>query len=460
MQLFREVANSQGTLTNLALGATATSRVDYGGDHDWVRVTLEANYGYYAVMSGDGGATSLSEVFLNFRNAAGGSLDSASSSGGTTLVALGSTAAGTYYLDAAARLTNVTGDYQLQLFREVANSQGTLTNLALGATATSRVDYGGDHDWVRVTLEANYGYYAVMSGDGGANSLSEVFLNFRNAAGGSLDSNSSSGGTTIVALGTTAAGTYYLDAAARLTNVTGDYQLQLFREVANSQGTLSTLTEDQAQASRVDYGGDSDWFRMQLTAGTQYYVSILGDGSATSLTGSFVVLRNAAGATLDSFFSTDGVNEFSFTPSAGGTYYVDVSSSDGNRGYTVAFSDGTVDGTSGADRLFGTGFGDILNGLAGADILDGRGGGDVMDGGLGNDRYIVDSAGDAVVNEVGFSQGGGIDTVESWVSFTLPSQCRGAAPDGHRQHQRRGLGRARQYRGQQRQQHADRRLRQ
>ena len=55
-------------------GDTFLGAISSGGDHDWVRVTLEANYGYYAVMSGDGGATSLSEVFLNFRNAAGGSL--------------------------------------------------------------------------------------------------------------------------------------------------------------------------------------------------------------------------------------------------------------------------------------------------------------------------------------------------------------------------------------------------
>jgi Ca2+-binding RTX toxin-like protein len=47
--------------------------------------------------------------------------------------------------------------------------------------------------------------------------------------------------------------------------------------------------------------------------------------------------------------------------------------------------------------------------------------GDILQGGLGNDRFTIDSPGDVIVNEIGFSQGGGIDTVESWISYTLPA---------------------------------------
>src|SRR6185295_7799056 len=50
-----------------------------------------------------------------------------------------------------------------------------------------------------------------------------------------------------------------------------------------------------------------------------------------------------------------------------------------------------------ADALFAGGGGDTLNGLGGDDMLDGGLGADTMAGGLGNDIFLVDDAGDAVI---------------------------------------------------------------
>lgn len=66
-------------------------------------------------------------------------------------------------------------------------------------------------------------------------------------------------------------------------------------------------------------------------------------------------------------------------------------------------------------------------GDAGDDRLDGGLGNDNMAGGIGNDTYIVDSIGDVVIElidtvpdpESGFIFQGGIDTVQSSISFTL-----------------------------------------
>lgn len=57
----------------------------------------------------------------------------------------------------------------------------------------------------------------------------------------------------------------------------------------------------------------------------------------------------------------------------------------------------TLNGTSSADQIFGLGGDDTLFGNGGSDTLDGGTGADSMSGGTGNDTYIVDDAGDSVI---------------------------------------------------------------
>jgi Ca2+-binding RTX toxin-like protein len=70
------------------------------------------------------------------------------------------------------------------------------------------------------------------------------------------------------------------------------------------------------------------------------------------------------------------------------------------------------------------GFGNTLNntllGNIGANRLDGGTGNDTMTGGKGNDVYVVDTTGDVVSETI--AAGGGIDTVESLVTFTLATR--------------------------------------
>lgn len=68
-----------------------------------------------------------------------------------------------------------------------------------------------------------------------------------------------------------------------------------------------------------------------------------------------------------------------------------------------------LDGGAGNDMLEGGTGNDTLLGGAGNDTLDGGAGNDTMTGGAGNDTYVVDSMGDAVIEEVN----GGTDTVRT-----------------------------------------------
>jgi Ca2+-binding RTX toxin-like protein len=66
--------------------------------------------------------------------------------------------------------------------------------------------------------------------------------------------------------------------------------------------------------------------------------------------------------------------------------------------------------------IVGNGGANRLTGHDGNDRLDGGAGADTLLGGLGNDVYVVDSVGD-VVSET--RAGGGVDTVETLISYTL-----------------------------------------
>ena len=84
-------------------------------------------------------------------------------------------------------------------------------------------------------------------------------------------------------------------------------------------------------------------------------------------------------------------------------------------------------GVSGDDHLSGSEFADILFGGAGTDTLDGLGDNDLLDGGigadalsggLGDDTYIVDDAGDVVVEDAGE----GTDTVQTTLNYVLGAE--------------------------------------
>ena len=81
----------------------------------------------------------------------------------------------------------------------------------------------------------------------------------------------------------------------------------------------------------------------------------------------------------------------------------------------TAYKD-TLSGLDGNDALFGLEGNDTLLGLHGNDTLDGGLGSDVLKGGNGNDLYFIDNKNDMVI-ETGH---GGIDTVNSSISYTLP----------------------------------------
>lgn len=74
-----------------------------------------------------------------------------------------------------------------------------------------------------------------------------------------------------------------------------------------------------------------------------------------------------------------------------------------------------LSGAAGNDSLFGQGGDDLLFGGTGADSLNGGTDADTMSGEAGNDSYVVDNAGDVVIE----ASGGGLDKIQSSVNINM-----------------------------------------
>ncbi|WP_369024945.1 M10 family metallopeptidase C-terminal domain-containing protein, partial [Qipengyuania sp. RANM35] len=106
--------------------------------------------------------------------------------------------------------------------------------------------------------------------------------------------------------------------------------------IPGSTLTTATLSPGSYQTSAIDTPGDSDWFRITLTAGQTYTFSTYLPGGG--LVDSILNLRNSSGgivATNDDANTDAGLyySEITFTATTSGTYYLDVT------GYDTATGD-------------------------------------------------------------------------------------------------------------------------
>ena len=99
----------------------------------------------------------------------------------------------------------------------------------------------------------------------------------------------------------------------------------------------------------------------------------------------------------------------------------------GNDTIDGAAGNDTIDGGAGNDTLYGETGADTLVGGDGNDTLDGGTEGDSMSGGVGDDIYLVDNAGDVVIE----SPSEGYDVVRSRVSMTLPTNVEQLQLEGY-----------------------------
>jgi Ca2+-binding RTX toxin-like protein len=237
----------------------------------------------------------------------------------------------------------------------------------------------------------------ILTGAGAINGTGNALANelTRNAAANVL--NGGTGADTMA--GGAGVDTYFVENAGDTLVETSDAAIdQVFSSVTF---TLAAFVENLTLSGVAAIDGTGNALANQ----------IVGNAAANQIDGGIGADTMTGGGGNDTYF-VDAAGDQVVEAAGGGTDLV-MSAIGHTLGANV---ENLILTGAGSFDANGNGLANQITGNSGNNILDGGAGADTLDGGDGNDSYFVDNAGDQVVET---SAGGGVDQVNSSVSFTL-----------------------------------------
>ena len=336
-----------GTTGTVAVGGSATGVIDFIGDRDWFAVELSAGNTYRFDQRHPPNVLH-DPILRGIHDADGnfiaGTKDS-SGSFGDSRVFFTPEDTGTYYVAAGASVFG-TGNYTLSVINyssvsdDYAAGTGTTGAVAVGGSATGRINYADDHDWFAVDLQAGKSYQIDMKGSttGHGTLYEPELIGIHNAAGGLIHGTwARDGGAGVfpnsrVTFTATNDGTYYVEAAGD-GNGTGTYTLSvthLTDDYTAGADTTGTVDVGGSVTGEIEITNDRDWFAVELDAGKTYRIDMKGSttGHGTLYNPNLYGVSDAAGNRISgtSANEPDWVHNsrVTFTAEDEGTYYVEA----------------------------------------------------------------------------------------------------------------------------------------
>jgi hypothetical protein len=357
---------SAATSGSLAAGDSITGNIQFTGDQDWFRIELTAGRIYAFELRGiDSAGGTLADPFLLLLDSAGDFLASnfGDGVGADAYMSLSVANSGTYYLAALGS----DGTYTLQASDigadDYADNATTTGTLGMGGTATGTIQFNSDQDWFRIELIAGHFYVFDMKGvDSGGGTLADPMLQLHSATSGYLatDFDSGIGSDARLNFYATSSGSHFL-AAIGAGSAAGTYTLMATDLGADdydgSIATTGSLSPGGSITGNIQMSQESDWFRIELSAGRIYAFDLKGaDSGGGTLVDPHLRIQDGAGSFL---FSDDnsGIGldaRLTFLATSSGTYYLAAAgvSESGVGSYTLTATDiGTDDHVGGTATI-------------------------------------------------------------------------------------------------------------
>ena len=348
------------TAGEVTIGESVDAWIASGGDVDWLAADLQAGQGYDVTLEGD---EELGAQLIGvYDDQEAVVRDGVEWSGSTALVFTPETA-GTYYVSVAGT-DEETGSYTLSVdevpegtVTGVRLSSGTVGELTIAWNAPSPPPTDYRVRWARESLE---------------------YLNWRDANEAQRGNEYPAGTTTSLTLsGLTPAAAYKVMLRARYNG--GDYRNRPWsgpwtaevagrvKEQPAGTDTTERVAPDDPATGEIDYGGDRDWFAVELQTGRTYRFDL--EGSATDagtlsdpyLWGIHDSQGRLIDGTADNNHGEDENARVTFTATDGGTYYVAAGANGSDTGTyslkvtdlagTIRISDAEADETDGVLRF-------------------------------------------------------------------------------------------------------------
>ena len=269
-------------------------------------------------------------------------------------------------------------------------------------TYSGLFESSGDHDWIRVTLQAGETYSIFLSDQVVGSSDGDSFLTLRDEHGVELDSSDDAGLSDLnsfLAFTPTTTGTYYLD-VSDFNSDRGAYSVFM------TSSSATNVFLDDTDNVAISHAGE----RIAGGAGNDTIVLDNGGFDAVGEQGNDVLSGNDAANILSGGLGNDlllghGGDDLLFGDAGDDDL-------DGGAGNDQLFGGDGLDNLFGGldnDRLSGGADADELFGEEGNDTLNGGAGADHQDGGIGDDTFVIsgtDGLGDS------FAGGDGVDTLK------------------------------------------------
>ncbi|MFN9659926.1 MAG: pre-peptidase C-terminal domain-containing protein [Cyanobacteriota bacterium] len=337
-----DFAASISTTGSVAIGGSASGTVNFAVDRDWFRLSLQAGRTYRFNLN----ANSLSDPTLALRDGTGSQIAFNDDFNGlNSQITFTATTAGTYFLDAGAYSSGI-GTYTVlatdttpaPTTDDFGASTSTTGTVAIGGTTSGVVNFNGDRDWFRISLQAGRLYNLFVS----AGSLLDPDLYLRDANGLQVGYGSDAGGTlnALLAFRAPTTGTFYLDVGSHSGCGAGSYTAAVVDvfgtdDFSADSSTTGSVAIGGSSSGAMNFSGDRDWFRLALQAGTTYRFNLNG----TTLADPALTLRDADSGQLAFNDDFNGRNsQITFTPTSTGTYFLDATAANptASGSYTVS----------------------------------------------------------------------------------------------------------------------------